>query len=61
MEMLDVPAGPVVGAALEYLMDIRLEEGLIGEEAAVARLRAWWDENKDSAGKLKRTRRQNNA
>lgn len=61
MEMLDVPAGPVVGAALEYLMDIRLEEGLIGEEAAVARLRAWWDKNKDSAGKLKRTRRQNNA
>ena len=61
MELLGVPAGPVVGAALEFLMDIRLEEGLIGEEAAVARLRAWWDENKDSAGKLKRTRRQNNA
>jgi poly(A) polymerase len=61
MELLGVPAGPVVGAALEFLMDIRLEEGLVGEEAAVARLRAWWDENKDSAGKLKRTRRQNNA
>ncbi|MEY4391839.1 MAG: hypothetical protein RLZZ544_548 [Actinomycetota bacterium] len=61
MELLGVPAGPVVGAALEFLMDIRLEEGLIGEEAAVNRLRAWWDENKDSAGKLKRTRRQNNA
>ena len=61
MELLGVPAGPVVGAALEFLMDIRLEEGLIGEEAAIARLRAWWDENKDSAGKLKRTRRQNNA
>ena len=61
MELLGVPAGPVVGAALEFLMDIRLEEGLIGEETAVARLRAWWDENKDSAGKLKRTRRQNNA
>ena len=61
MELLDVPAGPVIGAALEFLMDIRLEEGLVGEEAAVERLRAWWEENKDSAGKLKRTRRQNNA
>lgn len=61
MELLEVPAGPVVGAALEFLMDIRLEEGLIGEEAATARLRAWWEQNKDSAGNLKRTRRQNNA
>ena len=61
MELLGVPAGPAVGAALEFLMDIRLEEGLIGDEAAVARLRAWWDENKDSVGTLKRTRRQNNA
>jgi len=61
MEFLGVPAGPVIGAALEFLMDIRLEEGLIGEEAAVERLRTWWEENKDSAGKLKRTRRQNNA
>ena len=61
MELLGVPAGPAVGAALEFLMDIRLEEGLIGDEAAVARLHAWWDENKDSVGTLKRTRRQNNA
>ena len=61
MELLGVPAGPAVGAALEFLMDIRLEEGLIGDDAAVARLRAWWDENKDSVGTLKRTRRQNNA
>ena len=59
MELLGVPAGPVVGAALEFLMDIRLEEGLIGEEAAIARLRHWWDENKDSAGNLRRTRRHN--
>ena len=61
MELLGVPAGPAVGAALEFLMDIRLEEGLIGDDAAVARLHAWWDENKDSVGTLKRTRRQNNA
>jgi poly(A) polymerase len=61
MEILGVPAGPVVGAALEFLMEIRMEEGLIGEEAAAARLVTWWDENKDEAGKLRRTRRRNGA
>jgi hypothetical protein len=42
-------------------MEIRMEEGLIGEEAAAARLVTWWDENKDEAGKLRRTRRRNGA
>ena len=57
MEILGVPAGPAVGAALEYLMDIRLEEGLIGREDAVERLKAWWAENSDSASTLRRSRR----
>lgn len=57
MDMLGVPAGPIVGAALEFLMDIRLEEGLLGDEAIRARLTQWWDENKDSAEMLKRSRR----
>ena len=57
MEILGLGAGPAVGAALEFLMDIRLEEGIIGEEAAIARLHAWWAENKESAGALRRTRR----
>ena len=59
MELLGVSAGPAVGAALEFLMDIRLEEGLIGEENAVARLMAWWEDNKDAAASLKRSRRRN--
>ena len=59
MEMLGLPAGPAVGAALEFLMDIRLEEGLLGEEEAARRLMAWWEENKDSVGNLRRTRRRN--
>jgi len=59
MEMLGLPAGPAVGAALEFLMDIRLEEGLIGEKEASRRLMAWWEENKDSVGNLRRTRRRN--
>jgi poly(A) polymerase len=57
MELLSVPAGPIVGAALEFLMDIRLEEGMIGDDAIRARLTAWWDENKDNVDALKRSRR----
>ena len=57
MDMLGVPAGPIVGAALEYLMDIRLEEGLLGDEAIRARLTQWWHDNKDNVEKLKRSRR----
>jgi poly(A) polymerase len=59
MELLDVPAGPIVGAAMEFLMDIRLEEGILGEELIVARLRTWWDANKSSASSLRPTRRIN--
>jgi poly(A) polymerase len=57
MELLNVPAGPIVGVALEFLMDIRLEEGLIGDDAVRSRLAAWWDENRDNVGALKRSRR----
>jgi poly(A) polymerase len=42
MELLGVTPGPVVGAALAFLLDIRFEEGLIGEEAVRARLLEWW-------------------
>jgi hypothetical protein len=38
-------------------MDIRLEEGILGEEVIVARLREWWAINADDVSKLKRTRR----
>ena len=31
-----------VGEALKFLLDIRLDEGLIGEDAARARLDEWW-------------------
>jgi len=42
MEHLGVPPGPVVGRALEHLLEIRLEEGLIGDAAIRARLDAWF-------------------
>ncbi|MEY4605286.1 MAG: CCA tRNA nucleotidyltransferase [Ilumatobacteraceae bacterium] len=42
MAELGLQPGPWVGKALAFLMEIRLEEGLLGEEAALARLHEWW-------------------
>ena len=41
MELLGVGPGKVVGEALAFLLEIRLDEGLIGRDAAAARLREW--------------------
>lgn len=42
MTYLGIPAGPLVGEAIEYLLEIRLEEGVLGREAVLQRLDAWW-------------------
>jgi poly(A) polymerase len=42
MEILGQGPGPVVGRALGFLMELRLDEGPLGEEAAADRLREWW-------------------
>ena len=42
MEVLGVPPGPIVGRALDFLLEIRLDEGMLGSEAATARLLEWW-------------------
>lgn len=44
MEILGVPPGPLVGEAYRHLLDIRMEEGPIGPEAARERLLDWWEE-----------------
>jgi poly(A) polymerase len=44
MEVLGVPPGRHVGEALEFLLEIRLDEGLIGEEQAQRRLVDWWQQ-----------------
>jgi poly(A) polymerase len=44
MDLLGISPGPAVGHALSYLLELRLDEGPLGEEEAAARLRAWWDE-----------------
>lgn len=41
MAFLDVPPSPVVGEALGFLLEVRLEEGLIGRDEAFKRLEAW--------------------
>jgi poly(A) polymerase len=41
MELLGVPAGPAVGEALAFLMEVRMERGPVSEEEATELLRAW--------------------
>lgn len=43
MAALGIRPGPVVGEAYKYLLDVRLDEGPIGPDAARERLLAWWD------------------
>lgn len=42
MELLDLKPGPEVGQAYSYLLELRMEEGPLGEAEATARLMAWW-------------------
>ena len=42
MEHLGLRPSPAVGNALAFLLEIRLEEGLLGEEAITRRLDEWW-------------------
>lgn len=42
MAILDLPPGPLVGEAYRFLLDLRLDRGVVGEEMATEALRAWW-------------------
>jgi poly(A) polymerase len=42
MELLGIPPSRVVGRALDFLMEIRLDEGEISPAEAAVRLREWW-------------------
>ncbi|PWD51115.1 CCA tRNA nucleotidyltransferase [Serinibacter arcticus] len=44
MRILDLTPGPQVGTAYKWLMELRLDEGVLSPEDAEARLRAWWAE-----------------
>jgi poly(A) polymerase len=41
MAFLGAAPGPIVGDALDFLLELRLEEGLVGPDAAYGRLDAW--------------------
>lgn len=41
-EILGIGPGREVGEAYRYLLEVRLDEGVIGPDAAEARLREWW-------------------
>ncbi len=42
MGLLGIRPGREVGEAYRFLLEVRLDEGPIGEELATERLRAWW-------------------
>ena len=47
-EVLGIPPGRDVGAAYKFLLEVRLDEGVISEDEAEDRLRAWWTVRSDS-------------
>ncbi len=42
MALLGLGPGRTVGEALDYLLELRMDEGPLGEEEATRRLEAWW-------------------
>jgi poly(A) polymerase len=44
MALLGIGPGREVGAAYRFLLEIRMDEGPLGEEEATKRLRQWWAE-----------------
>ena len=44
MRILDIPAGPQVGEAYRFLMELRLDRGPMDPDQAAAALLNWWQE-----------------
>ena len=42
MELLGIPPGRDVGAAYNFLLELRLDHGPMSEDAAKAALLEWW-------------------
>ena len=45
MEILKIKPSPLVGKAYQYLLDLRMEQGPLGNEKATSELLKWWAEN----------------
>jgi poly(A) polymerase len=43
MSILNVPSGPMIGKAYNYLLNVRLDEGPLSREQAIERLTTWWN------------------
>ncbi|WLQ41965.1 CCA tRNA nucleotidyltransferase [Streptomyces laculatispora] len=43
MQILSVGPGPVIGKAYAFLLELRLENGPLGHDEAVAELKKWWE------------------
>jgi poly(A) polymerase len=48
MDHLGIGPGRDVGQALSFLLELRLDEGPLGEDEALRRLDAWWAERQAS-------------
>jgi poly(A) polymerase len=44
MAELGLPPGPLVGQAYKFLLELRMDQGPMGQKEARAALRAWWAE-----------------
>jgi len=50
MAHLRIAPGPLVGRAWEHLLELRIEQGPMDEDAALAALDAWWADNAPDPG-----------
>jgi poly(A) polymerase len=47
-EVLGIAPGPLLGRAYKHLLAVRMDQGPIGREAAIAALQAWWADQPES-------------
>jgi poly(A) polymerase len=49
MELLQIKPSAAVGKALDFLLELRLENGPLGEERATKELLEWWRKENSTA------------
>jgi poly(A) polymerase len=45
MQVLNIKPGPEVGKAYQFLLDLRLDKGILGLDKATEELKTWWAKN----------------
>jgi poly(A) polymerase len=46
--ILGITPGPLLGRAYKHLLAVRMDQGLVGREAAVEALKVWWAQQPES-------------